>query len=95
MKRLTRELRDLAGSRSSLPCDPAASIFLRHDADDLSKMRAVLTGPLVGRNSLHNARARQSTQQGKSRGGMHTVLGWRTKHKKLLYISHCVSAMHD
>ncbi|KAF5842289.1 ubiquitin-conjugating enzyme/RWD-like protein [Dunaliella salina] len=44
MKRLTRELRDLTG-RSSLPCDPAASIFLRHDADSLDKMRAILTGP--------------------------------------------------
>jgi hypothetical protein len=43
MKRLTRELRDLAG-KAALPCDPAASIFLRHDADNLDKMRAILTG---------------------------------------------------
>lgn len=43
MKRLTRELRDLTG-KSALPCNPAASIFLRHDADQLDMMRAIITG---------------------------------------------------
>ena len=43
MKRLTRELRDLTG-KFALPCNPAASIFLRHDGDHLDKMRAIITG---------------------------------------------------
>ncbi|KAJ9532144.1 hypothetical protein QJQ45_003941 [Haematococcus lacustris] len=44
MKRLTRELRDLGG-RTALPCGPEAAIFLRYDADQVDRMRALITGP--------------------------------------------------
>ena len=44
MKRLTKELRDLH-SRTRLPCAPGASIFMRHDADRIDKMRVLMTGP--------------------------------------------------
>jgi hypothetical protein len=43
MKRLAKEVRDL-GARTRLPCEPAASIFLRYDSDAMYKMRALITG---------------------------------------------------
>eukprot|EP00798_Chlamydomonas_sp_ICE-L_P010124 gene10124-8024_t len=44
MKRLTKELRDLQ-TKTRLPCNAAASIFLRHDEERIDKMRAIITGP--------------------------------------------------
>lgn len=44
VKRLGKEVRDLHG-RTGLPCHASAAIFLRHDADRMDKMRAIITGP--------------------------------------------------
>lgn len=43
MRRLTRELRDLNG-KTPLPLHPDSSIFLRHDADRIDKIRFMITG---------------------------------------------------
>ena len=43
MRRLQRELRNLAG-KTPLPLNAAASIFLRYDSDRIDKMRAVISG---------------------------------------------------
>jgi len=45
MRRLQRELRNL-GSRTPLPLNAAASIFLRYDSDRIDKMRAIISGPV-------------------------------------------------
>lgn len=44
MKRLSREVRDLQRGRAQLPLQPAASIFLRYDADRMDKIRACIVG---------------------------------------------------
>ncbi|KAK9823993.1 hypothetical protein WJX72_006841 [[Myrmecia] bisecta] len=44
MKRLTRELRNLA-TKTQLPVHAASAIFVRHDPDRVDKMRALITGP--------------------------------------------------
>ena len=44
VKRLSREVRDLQRGKNALPLQPAASIFLRHDADRMDMMRACITG---------------------------------------------------
>lgn len=45
MKRLSKEIRDLQRGKNELPLQPAASIFLRHDADRMDMLRACITGP--------------------------------------------------
>lgn len=44
MKRLSKEIRDLQRGKNELPLQPAASIFLRHDADRMDMLRACITG---------------------------------------------------
>lgn len=43
MKRLSREMRNLRG-KTALPIHMASSIFVRHDADRMDKVRAMITG---------------------------------------------------
>ena len=47
MRRLGREIRDLQKGKNELPLQPAASIFLRHDADRMDKLRACIMGACV------------------------------------------------
>lgn len=51
MRRLQRELRNLAG-KTPLPLNAAASIFLRYDSDRIDKMRAVISGESPPRSRL-------------------------------------------
>ena len=43
MKRLSREMRNLRG-KTALPIHAASSIFVRHDANRMDKVRAMITG---------------------------------------------------
>ena len=43
MKRLSREMRNLHG-KTALPVHMASSVFVRHDADRMDKVRAMITG---------------------------------------------------
>ena len=43
MKRLSREMRNLHG-KTALPVHMASSVFVRHDADRVDKVRAMITG---------------------------------------------------
>ena len=43
MKRLSREMRNLRG-KTALPIHMSSSIFVRHDADRMDKVRAMITG---------------------------------------------------
>lgn len=50
MKRLSREMRNLRG-KTALPIHMASSIFVRHDADRMDKVRAMITGDALLRAS--------------------------------------------
>ena len=43
MKRLSREMRNLRG-KTSLPIHMSSSLFVRHDANRMDKVRAMITG---------------------------------------------------
>lgn len=53
MKRLSREMRNLRG-KTSLPIHMASSIFVRHDADRIDKVRAMITGGILNMPSFQH-----------------------------------------
>ena len=50
MKRLSREMRNLRG-KTALPVHTASAIFVRHDADRIDKVRAMITGAALPLNT--------------------------------------------